>query len=73
MLLHHFEHSIVSICKNLGFDRALYATAVVFFKRFYLYAAQIEYPPWKLVYVCHSVHSVEIRSASLIMNRGIAP
>ena len=49
-LLHYFELDIQRTCAAIPFDRAIMATAIVFFKRFYLSAAPTEYPPGDIMY-----------------------
>lgn len=40
---------ILSLCNRAGFDRAVAATAAVFFRRFYLRSKLIEYPPHEMM------------------------
>jgi hypothetical protein len=51
-LLQHYEHQIVDICNACRFDRAIRATAIIFFKRFYLHGAPTEYFPDSMADAC---------------------
>lgn len=48
-LQRHCEREIVRLCKSAGFDRAILATAVAVFKRFYTVSAMTEYPPSEIM------------------------
>ena len=48
-LLRAYELDIQRACGAIPFDRAIMATAVTFFKRFYLTACPTEYPPSDIV------------------------
>ena len=48
-LLRHYERDIIRLCKVAGFDRAILATTVAVFKRFYLNSSPTEYPPSEIM------------------------
>jgi hypothetical protein len=48
-LLRHYEAEIQRICTDAKFDRAIVATSVIFFKRFFLHNSMLEYIPREIM------------------------
>ncbi|KAL2917831.1 hypothetical protein HK105_202704 [Polyrhizophydium stewartii] len=47
-----YEGKIVDFCKFFGFDKTVQATAIVFFKRFYLHNTVMDYDPKIVLITC---------------------
>lgn len=56
LLLRCYEWDIMHACNECGFNRAILATAITFFKRFFLYASPTEYHPAAIACVARGAY-----------------